>query len=71
MGKLEYCYYGLDCNCFACYNGKCYCLNKTDFKGGNCPFYKSINEVDKETLKLLGKEIKQENDDIEEGEIVE
>lgn len=57
----EYCFYGLNSKCFACYQGKCYCLTDTRFKNGVCPFYKTSDEVDSRTKELIRKEIAREN----------
>ncbi len=32
-------------NCFACKNGKCACLDNTNFSYGICPFYKSCEQA--------------------------
>lgn len=41
-------------NCFALLcNGKCYALSDTDFKGKDCPFNKSIYEIDPKVAKRI------------------
>lgn len=38
-------------NCFGERHGKCLVLEKTDFKGGKCPFYKHIDVYKEELIK--------------------
>lgn len=48
-------------DCFAFLKGKCRALSNGDFKGRECPFYKSKEEVDTSYLGELGEE---ENDGV-------
>lgn len=40
--------------CFACLKGKCYALDSPEFNTkGECPFFKTVDKVDRTTLRLI------------------